>query len=126
MGSSGINAKPKKSAGPDNLSNTHMKHLGPIAIAALTLLYNKALNTNTIPHTWKTANIIPILKPNKNKNNSTSYRPIALLSPIAKTLEIIILNLIKPHTHTHTHTGPHTCAVTHTHTHTHKQTNKQT
>ena len=98
-------SKPKKSTGPDKLSNKHLKHLGPIAIAALTHLYNKSINTNTIPQSWKTAVIIPILKPNKNKNQSKSYRPIALLSPIAKTLEIVIHNIITqyiPYT-THQH-----------------------
>jgi hypothetical protein len=53
-----------------------------------------ALNTNNIPHTWKIAKIIPILKPNKDINKASSYRPIALLSPIAKTLEKIILKHI--------------------------------
>jgi hypothetical protein len=53
-----------------------------------------ALNTNNIPHTWKIAKIIPILKPNKDINKGSSYRPIALLSPIAKTLEKIILKHI--------------------------------
>ena len=50
-----------------------------------------ALNKNLIPHIWKLAKIIPIHKPNKPAHVSTSYRPISLLSPIAKTLEKIIL-----------------------------------
>ena len=37
-----------------------------------------------IPHTWKLASIIPIPKPNKDINICTSYRPISLLSVIAK------------------------------------------
>ena len=36
----------------------------------------------------------PILKPNKNPDEGTSYRPISLLSPIAKTLDKIILPYI--------------------------------
>ena len=35
--------------------------------------------------------IRPIPKPNKDQGVGTSYRPISLLSPIAKTLEKIIL-----------------------------------
>ena len=46
-----------------------------------------ALNTNIIPHIWKLANIIPIPKPNKDIDKGTSYRPIFLLSLIAKTLK---------------------------------------
>ena len=54
-------------------------------------MYNTALNTNTIPHLWKRAAIISILKPNKDHNIGTNYRPISFLSPIAKTLEKTIL-----------------------------------
>ena len=43
-----------------------------------------ALNTNIIPHIWKLANIVPILKPNKDIDKGTSYRPISLISVIAK------------------------------------------
>ena len=39
-------------------------------------------------------NIIPIPKPNKDVNIGTSYRPISLLSVIAKTLENVILPYI--------------------------------
>src|SRR6188768_254182 len=81
------NTKNKNSVGPDNLNIRHLKHLGPIAIQYLTDTLNLALNTNTIPHIWKLAKIIPIPKPNKDPNLGKSYRPISLLSPIAKTME---------------------------------------
>ena len=54
-------------------------------------MYNTSLNNNIIPHTWKLANIIPIPKPNTYINIGTSYRPISLLSVIAKTLEKTLL-----------------------------------
>jgi hypothetical protein len=57
-------------------------------------MYNIAINSNTIPHIWKLAKIIPIPKPGKDTNIGSSYRPISLLSPIAKTLEKIILDTI--------------------------------
>ena len=40
------------------------------------------------------ANIVPIPKPNKDANKGTSYRPISLLSVIAKTLEKSLLPYI--------------------------------
>ena len=43
---------------------------------------------------WKLANIIPIPKPNKDTNMGTSYRPISLLSVVAKTLEKCFLPYI--------------------------------
>lgn len=85
------NSSNNNSTGPDNINIRHLKHLGPIAIQYLTVIYNLALNLNIIPQIWKLAKIIPIPKPNKDPNNGTSYRPISLLSPIAKTLEKIIL-----------------------------------
>ena len=53
-----------------------------------------ALNKNIIPHTWKLANIVPIPQPNKDTDKGASYRPISLLSVIAKTLEKILLPYI--------------------------------
>ena len=81
-------SKNNNSSRPDNIN---IKHLGPIAIKQLTSLYNITINTNTIPQIWETSKIIPIAKPNKNPFLPSSYKPIALLSPIAKTLEKIIL-----------------------------------
>ena len=49
---------------------------------------------NIIPHTWKLANIVPIPKPYKDTDKGTSYRPISLLSVIAKTLEKSLLPYI--------------------------------
>ena len=52
------------------------------------------LNTNIIPHIWKLANIVHIPKPNEDIDMGTSYRPISLLSVIAKTLEKSLLPYI--------------------------------
>ena len=57
-------------------------------------MFKTALNKNIIPHTWKLANIAPIPKPNKDTDKATSYRPISLLSVIAKTLEKSLLPYI--------------------------------
>ena len=50
-------------------------------------LYNILLNKNDIPKTWKLTNIIPILKPSKDKPKENFYVPIDLLPSLAKTLE---------------------------------------
>ena len=88
------NSKDTNSTGPDKINIRHLKHLGPLGLTFLTQIYTLALNTNIIPHTWKLANIIPIPKPNKSNNIGTSYRPISLLSTLAKTLEKTILPYI--------------------------------
>ena len=88
------NSKNNNSTGADGINIKHLKHLGPIAIEFLTNIYSTSLNSNDIPQTWKLAKIVPILKPDKDPGQGTSYRPISLLSPIAKTLEKIILPYI--------------------------------
>ena len=84
-------SKNNNSQGPDKLNIRHLKHIGPLGLAFLTSMFKTALNKNIIPHTWKLANIIPIPKPNKDTDKGTSYKPISLLSVIAKTLEKTLL-----------------------------------
>ena len=110
-------AKNNNSTGPENINIKHLKHLGVTALTYLTTIFNLSLNTNTITHTWKIAKIIPIPKPGKDITQGTSYRPIALLSPIAKTLEKIILphitsnTIIPPHQHGFRHKHSTTTAL---------------
>ena len=87
-------SKNNNSQGPDKLNIRHLKHIGPLGLAFLTRMFKTALNKNIIPHTWKLANIVPIPKPNKDTDKGTSYRPISLLSVIAKTLEKSLLPYI--------------------------------
>ena len=70
-------------------------------------MHNTALNTNTIPHLWKHATIIPIPKPNKDHNISTNYQPISFLSPyITKNILVIFHQHKFKHKHS-THTALH-------------------
>ena len=87
-------SKNNNSQGPDKLNIRHLKRIGPLGLAFLTSMFKTALNKNIIPHTWKVANIFPIQKPNKDTNRDTSYRPISLLSVIAKRLEKSLLPYI--------------------------------
>ena len=84
----------KKSCGSDGVTSLHMKRLGDKAKQLLAQLYTQSVNKNIIPQTWNTAKIIPITKPNKDKELGSSYRPISLLSYIVKTLERILLRKI--------------------------------
>ena len=94
-------SKNNNSQGPDKLNIRHLKHIGPLGLAFLTSMLKTALNKNRIPHTWKLANIVPIPKPNKDTDKGTSYRPISILSVIAKTLEKSLLPYITANIHAH-------------------------
>jgi hypothetical protein len=49
------------------------------------------------PVKWKNAKVVPILKPDKNPSDASSYRPISLLSSISKLFEKIILTRMMLH-----------------------------
>ena len=83
--------KNSKALGPDNLSPLMLKKIGPNAINYLANLFNNVVAQAIIPPKWKVGRIIPILKPNKPADQGASYRPISLLSPLAKLLESVIL-----------------------------------
>ena len=87
-------SKNNNSQCPDKLNSRHLKHICPLGLAFLIIMFKTALKKNIIPHTWKLANIVPIPKPNKDTNRGTSYRPISHLSVIAKTLEKCLLPYI--------------------------------
>ena len=68
-----------------------LKNLGPHGIKFLTNIYNKSINESIIPSIWKTAKIIPLLKPGKPSDKGTSYRPVSILPPPIKILESLLL-----------------------------------
>ena len=84
-------SKSSKALGPDNISPIMLKNIGQNGINFLTELYNRCINTGIIPGIWKQGKIIPLLKPGKPADQGTSYRPISLLSPLAKILESLLL-----------------------------------
>ena len=87
-------AKSSKALGPDGLSPIMLKHLGPNGINFLTNIFNECIKCSIIPSIWKTAKIIPLLKPGKPSDQGTSYRPVSLLSPAIKILEALLLPII--------------------------------
>ena len=78
------------STGPDNIHNRCLKNYSELLVQHLTKLFNLILKQGYIPTKWKTAYIILLLKPKKDKQHPSSYRPISLLSSLGKLLEKII------------------------------------
>lgn len=71
-----------------------IKKRGFYSIVFITITINTSLRTCTIANVWKTARIIPLPKPGKDPNKSFSFRPISLLSPVAKLIEALCLPII--------------------------------
>jgi hypothetical protein len=89
---SAINAAKSSSAvGPDSLTAIHLKNLGHRGLEYLTKLFNLSVSNADLPAIWKAAVFIPVLKPGKPASEGASYRPILLLSPAVKVLELLLL-----------------------------------
>ena len=78
------------SPGPDGISNLLIKNLPLLGTIALLNLFNRIWTQRTFPSAWRTAIVVPILKPNKNKLDCASYRPIALTNNLCKILERMV------------------------------------
>lgn len=79
-----------KAPGPDRIPNIILKNLPQKPIVQLTYIINSIFKLQIYPDPWKTAQIIPIHKKDKPKNNPNSYRPISLLNSLSKIAEKII------------------------------------
>ncbi|KAI5704617.1 hypothetical protein M8J75_007284 [Diaphorina citri] len=79
--------KNKKAPGEDKIQGIVIKNL-PLNITNILLdIYNSCLHHNYFPQAWKNSNVVPIFKPNKDKQDPSSYRPISLLALFGKMLE---------------------------------------
>ncbi|GFU51735.1 RNA-directed DNA polymerase from mobile element jockey [Trichonephila clavipes] len=89
--------KPRKSPGLDQISNHMIKNLPLKFLLFITLLINQLFKNNYFPNSWKTAVVIPILKPEKDSALPTNYRPISLLSCLSKVYEFVLLQRLNQH-----------------------------
>ncbi|KAJ4451801.1 hypothetical protein ANN_03273 [Periplaneta americana] len=87
-------SKPRKAAGPDNISNLLLKgamiYTGKIWAA----IYNKCLQTSEIPTIWRESTVKVIYKGKGPQNTPQSYRGIALDCAPFKIMNNIILKKI--------------------------------
>ncbi|GFR12534.1 probable RNA-directed DNA polymerase from transposon X-element [Trichonephila clavata] len=74
-----------------------LKKLPLITIFKITNVISNMFNKRYFPTSWKTAVIVPILKPGKDPTDPQSYRPISLLPVLSKIAEKIIQTRLKDH-----------------------------
>ena len=91
------NVSSHKAPSMDKIQNVVLKNLSKKAIVQLNYIVNSLFKLMYFPQHWKTANIIPVPKPGKDKNKLPTYRTISLLCSISKIVEKIILDRIKKH-----------------------------
>ena len=82
--------KSKSSIGSDLIDNRFITNLPTQIKIELWTTYNIMYKESIVPASWKTADIIPILKPGKNPTEPKPYRPISLLSCAGKIMERMV------------------------------------
>jgi len=88
--------KIKKSPRHDQITNKILQHVPKKSIILLTYIYNFVLRMSYFPLIWKLSVIILIHKPNKPKNEPSSYRPISILPILGKLFEKVMFKRIRP------------------------------
>lgn len=76
--------------GPDNIHYEMLRQLPENIKQILLNIYNKIWLNSTYPEKWREANVIPLLKPNKDPKLTSSYRPISLTCCTSKILEKMV------------------------------------
>lgn len=90
------NLKNNKAPGVDGITNEQIKYAGEKLIKILTKFFNNICRNKEIPENWKMAKIILIFKKG-DKHKIENYRPISIISNIAKVFAKVLKNRIKKH-----------------------------
>ena len=81
----------------DGLSNYIVKIGEDSLVYPMTYLFNKIVDSQEFPTFWKYFIAIEIYKGKGEKDDPSSYRPIALLSPLSKLIEMELLDQMDKH-----------------------------
>ena len=80
----------KKANGLDNIPCRLIKEAAPIIAKSLCDMFNKSIVSGTFPSECKHAKVIPVHK-GKERDDMNKYRPISLISAIAKIFERLLI-----------------------------------
>lgn len=84
-----------KSAGPDGITPRLLKDCASELAGPLCTIFNMSLKTGHVPARWKTSCLVPVPKVPR-PTGMKDYRPVALTSVIMRTLERLLLRLLRP------------------------------
>ena len=82
--------KTNSAPGDDKVDNATVKQLPGLALEGLVDIFFICFQVGLYPDDWKRAKVRMLLKPGKPPDDSSSYRPISLLSCLGKILEKLI------------------------------------
>ncbi|KAI4903828.1 hypothetical protein NFI96_000292 [Prochilodus magdalenae] len=85
----------RKAAGPDRVCPRLLKS-GAVELGApLQHIFNLSLRLGRVPTLWKTSCLVPVPKKGR-PSELNDFRPVALTSHVMKTLERLLLHLLRP------------------------------
>jgi hypothetical protein len=90
-----------KAPGRDNIKNCLIKNMPESGFKLVSSIVVACHKHSYFPAAWRSADVVPILKPQKDPRNPSSYRPISLLSGLSKVLERTILTRLNRHCDEH-------------------------
>ena len=94
--------KTKVAPGLDEIGNLIVKAASDIIAKKMTVIINACLRLGVFPDIWKQAKLITLIKGHdKDRSAMASYRPICLLSTLAKLFEKILRSRIQDATEEH-------------------------
>ena len=87
------NLDTNKALGPDGISPKLLKKAAKPISKILQYIFNLSIKTSKFPSAWKKANVVPIHKKG-DKSVIDNYRPVSLLSVVAKVFERIVFKYV--------------------------------
>ena len=85
-----------KSQGPDGINSKVLRRAANSLCIPITLLFQKSIESGTVPSAWLDANVTPLFKKG-SRLEASNYRPISLTSVLVKILEKIIKSELMKH-----------------------------
>ncbi|GBP59432.1 Probable RNA-directed DNA polymerase from transposon BS [Eumeta japonica] len=92
-----VASRKRKAPGLGGISNKAIKCFPQQLLRLLVAIFNACLQNCYFPPVWKEAEVIGIHKPGKPRDLPASYRPISLLSGLAKLYERVLKTRLTDH-----------------------------
>ena len=93
-------SNPHKASGPDMIPARLLKECSKDLAPLLATIFNKSLQTGTVPTDWKKANVSAIFKKGQ-RYDPANYRPVSLTCLCCKLLEHVVVSNVMKHVDQH-------------------------
>ena len=93
-------SNPGKASGPDLIPARLLKECSEDLAPILTTIFNKSLQTGSVPTDWKKANVSAIFKRGQ-RYDPANYRPVSLTCLCCKLLEHVVVSNMMKHVDQH-------------------------